>query len=254
MFYATESFYLAIIALTKISVLCFYLRVFPNQGFRRLNYLVMAWVAASSVILIFLQIFQCIPLNYSWEGWKDEQGRAHKCLHINALAFTAAGFSIAQDLVILVLPLPLLARLQTVWRVKLGVMFMFSLGVFVLITSCVRLRSIVLFARSTNLTWDYTETMIWTGLECAVSMIVTSLPAVRALISRASPGAFGSITRSHNSFRAANRKDIIRHLPSPSATTAGARSPMAAGRRRDFEYDSVYSEELADMRRQRFIG
>jgi hypothetical protein len=59
----------------------------------------------------------------------------------------------------LIMPLPLLFRLNTTWRAKAGIIFMFSLGVFDLVTSCVRLRSIVSFGDSVNPSWDYTDTV-----------------------------------------------------------------------------------------------
>lgn len=186
--------YLAIIALTKISVLFFYLRIFPNRGFRAVAYVVMAWVGVSGAIFLLMQIFQCIPISYSWEGWEGTYG-PHTCVDVNTLAFAAAGFSIAQDVVILILPLPLLARLQVSGRSKVAVMVMFSLGIFIVVTSCVRLRSIVRFARSSNPTWDYTDALIWTGLEAAVSIVVVSLPAVRVLVARISPRLVESITK-----------------------------------------------------------
>ena len=184
--------YLAVIALTKISLLFFYLRIFPNPRFRLSCYLTMAWVSASGLIFLIMQVFQCVPVDYSWEGWKGTYG-PHICVDVNTLVFTAAGFSIAQDVVILALPLPLLARLQVSWQSKAEVMAMFSLGIFIIITSCIRLRSIVNFAQSSNPTWDYTDTMIWSGLEGAVSVIVVSLPAIRVLVTRISPKIIASI-------------------------------------------------------------
>ena len=228
LFYVTESLYLSIIALTKLSILCFYLRIFPNKMFRQLVFAVMAWVTVSGLIFIFLQVFQCTPISFNWEGWRGEYG-AHRCFNVNKLVFTAAGFSIAQDVVILLMPLPLLAQLQTSWRVKLGAMFMFSLGIFVVITSCIRLRTIVLFARSTNPTWDYTDTLIWTGLECSVSIMVASLPAIRALVSRVSPKLFGNVTKNSGASPAGRKgcesKSSGHHLLShvrPTATMSTA--------------------------------
>ncbi|KAK5662876.1 hypothetical protein OQA88_6287 [Cercophora sp. LCS_1] len=191
-FYIAETFYLSIITLTKISILCFYLRIFPNYRFRIACFAVMAWVAVSGVVFIFLQIFQCTPVAYLWDGWKKGAFGPFRCSDLNTLAFTSAAFSIGQDMVILILPLPLLARLDVSRRSKLGIMFMFSLGIFVLITSCVRLWTIMSFGDSVNPTWDYTNALIWTGLEVAVSIIVTSLPAIRVLLCHCFPGAFGS--------------------------------------------------------------
>lgn len=181
MFFVEESLYIAITTLTKIAFLCFCLRIFPNIWFRYSVIGIMIWVASSGIVFLLLQIFQCKPVEYIWEGWKGTI-EDYQCLDINMLAFANAGFGIAQDVVILALPIPLLTTLRVSWHSKLGIISMFSLGVFVLITSCIRLRSIVVFARSTNPSWDYSDVLIWTGLECAVSMIVTSLPAIRVLI------------------------------------------------------------------------
>ncbi|KAK0651665.1 hypothetical protein B0T16DRAFT_404410 [Cercophora newfieldiana] len=152
----------------------------------------MAWVGISGIVFVFLQLFQCVPVHFIWEGWKKGDFGSYSCLDVNALAFATATFSIAQDVVILVLPLPLLAKLDVSRRSKLGIMLMFSLGIFVFITSCVRLWTIYSFGDSVNPTWDYTNVLIWTGLEVAVSIIVTSLPAIRVLLSHSFPYTFGS--------------------------------------------------------------
>ncbi|KAK4458508.1 hypothetical protein QBC42DRAFT_185807, partial [Cladorrhinum samala] len=183
-FYISESFYIAILTLTKISILCFYLRIFPNKTFRLVTFAAMGWVGASGFIFVFCQVFQCVPIRYIWEGWRKGEFGPFRCLDINVLTYTIAGFSIAQDMFILLMPLPLLINLNVSRRSKAGIIFMFSLGIFVLITSCVRLRAIYIFGDSVNPTWDYTDTIMWTGLEVAVSMIVTSLPAIRVLLSR----------------------------------------------------------------------
>lgn len=152
----------------------------------------MAFVILPTVIFTFMQIFQCLPVRYVWEGWYDDS-RSEHCLNINLLTYTAAAFSIAQDLVILLLPLPLLLRLHTGTRAKAGIIFMFSLGVFILITSCVRLRYVIRFGHTANPAWDFYDTMIWSGLEVAVSIIVACLPALRVLLVGVLPGIFASL-------------------------------------------------------------
>jgi hypothetical protein len=201
LFYIDETFYLVILALTKISILYFYLRIFPTRGFRIAAYIIMGWVAISHLIFVFMQVFQCTPINYVWEGWTGEFG-PHRCVDVNTLSYIAAGFNIAQDAVLIVLPLPLLLGLNANRRTKAGIILMFSLGIFVMITSCIRLRYLLLFAKSKNPTWDYSDALIWTGAEVAVSIIVTSMPAIRVLINRVWPNLFGSLhSRRGNSDR-----------------------------------------------------
>lgn len=173
-------------------MLCFYLRIFPNRSFVYSAYLAMAFVAIPTIVFIFLQIFQCAPVSYIWEGWVDGFGK-HQCINVNTLAYAAASFSIAQDFIILVLPLPLLYSLNMGSRSKAGIMIMFSLGIFIMVTSCVRLRYILSFGATTNPCWDYADPLIWTGLEAAVSIIVACLPAIRVLVNRLMPGMLMTI-------------------------------------------------------------
>ncbi|KAK1982327.1 CFEM domain-containing protein [Colletotrichum cereale] len=191
-FFIDESLYLSCLGLTKISVLFFYLRIFPNKSFRYATYATMSYIALSTTILLFMQIFQCIPFSYNWDGWKDDFG-PHHCLNINVLAFVAGGLSISHDVIILFLPIPLLWHLNMGLRSKVGILLMFSLGIFIIITSCVRLRYITLFTRSLNPTWDFTDPLIWSGVEVSVSMIIVCLPAMRVLLKRAMPKLFTTI-------------------------------------------------------------
>ncbi|KAF3762758.1 hypothetical protein M406DRAFT_241840, partial [Cryphonectria parasitica EP155] len=147
-----------------IMVVCFPIWI---KTFRRVCYGLIAWVALSGTIFVFLQIFQCVPISFVWEGWllKETSSNPHRCLNVHALAYAAGATSIAQDAAILVAPMPLLRNLHTTARLKLEVCLMFSLGFFILLTSCIRLGFIVRFAQSSNPSWDNTGPLIWSGLE-----------------------------------------------------------------------------------------
>jgi hypothetical protein len=162
-------------------VLYFYLRIFPNQEFRYITFGVIGYVAVSTLVGLFLQIFQCSPVPSIWEAWKGDYG-PHKCLNINMMAFAVASNLIAQDVVVLLLPIPLLAKLNMSWRKRIGVIIMFSLGIFAVLTSSIRLHYLVVMANTTNPTYDYTDVIIWTGLEVDVSVIVACLPAIRSYL------------------------------------------------------------------------
>ncbi|KAI8623550.1 hypothetical protein F5Y19DRAFT_481583 [Xylariaceae sp. FL1651] len=190
-FYIEESLYLTLLALTKIAILCFYLRIFPNKSFRIAVWVTTGWVALATVVFVFLSIFQCSPINYNWMGWEGHITN-YSCINIHNPSYAAASFSIAQEIMILALPLPLIIKLNTTKRKRAGIVVLFSLGVFVMITSCIRLRYLLTFARSPNPTWDYTNTVLWTVLEVNVSIIVASLPAIRQLLTQALPKVFGT--------------------------------------------------------------
>jgi hypothetical protein len=87
----------------------------------------MGAVSLIAVAIQFVTLFQCTPISYNWEGWKgDWKG---KCLDINKLTYASAALNIAQDVAVLILPIPWLVKLQVNLKQKFGIMVMFSLGI-----------------------------------------------------------------------------------------------------------------------------
>ena len=126
-YFLGEIFYLSALAVNKISILCFLLRVFPGKEFRRLVYIAMFLCAGYGLAFVFATIFQCSPVPYAWIQLEDPLGG--KCNNIHLQGWTSAGFNIALDLLVLGLPLPNLYRLQMSIKKKVMIMFMFSLGI-----------------------------------------------------------------------------------------------------------------------------
>lgn len=122
--YIDETLYLSVILLTKVSILLFYLRIFPRRGFQNIIKVMLVFVICSGVVLLFLQVFQCLPVAYNW----DKSILDGRCLSINTLAYTHAGLSIVQDVIILVLPISELSALKLGKKQKLGVFFVFQVG------------------------------------------------------------------------------------------------------------------------------
>lgn len=121
--YIAENIYVVVLGLVKLSVLVFYLDIFPQAWFRYITFAVIAFVSTSTAVLTFLTIFQCKPVAYFWN--RDLRGA---CININALAYANSAMSIVQDVLIVALPIPVLSKLQLGRKKKIGVIFMFALG------------------------------------------------------------------------------------------------------------------------------
>lgn len=184
-YFMGEIFYVVALGVSKISILCFYLRVFPNKDFRRVIYGVMALSVAYTIAFFFATTFQCTPISYAWTQWDG----LHKgtCNDIHLQGWIAAGINICLDIIVMVLPLKHLIGLQMDLRKKLMVISMFSVGIIVIIISALRLYTLAHFAKSKNITWDYFEAGYWSLLEIDVSIVCGSMPAHRYLISKAWP-------------------------------------------------------------------
>ena len=126
-FFWGELTYLCALPLTKISILFFYLRIFPRQAFK---YCVWALMAANIGYLIsfeLISIFQCNPVNAAWRRWDGEY--PSKCNNINLQGWLSAAFNIVLDLCILILPMPELYNLSMTSKKKVHIMLMFSVGI-----------------------------------------------------------------------------------------------------------------------------
>lgn len=180
-----EIFYVLSLGVSKISILCFYLRVFPRKDFRRIIYGVMGLAVAYTIAFFFATTFQCTPMSYAWTQWDGlHEG---ECNDIHLQGWIAAGINIILDIIVMILPLKHLAGLNMNLRKKLMVMAMFSVGIIVIIISALRLYSLAHFAKSQNITWDYFEAGYWSLLEIDVSIICGCMPAHRLLLSRLWP-------------------------------------------------------------------
>jgi hypothetical protein len=64
--FISRVFYLVCLAATKLGICAFYLRVFQDCTSNRLVYLMVGFISATSISLLFATIFQCHPIAAAW--------------------------------------------------------------------------------------------------------------------------------------------------------------------------------------------
>lgn len=157
--------------LTKISILCFYLRIFPERRFRIATYVVIGLNISYLIVFVLISVFQCRPLPGAWLHW-DGEGH-YKCNDINAQGWASAIINMILDIVVMALPLRQLYKLNLSKTKKAYVMCMFGLGILwvalcswltdhdsltatssVTLVSILRLNSLIHFASTDNLTCE----------------------------------------------------------------------------------------------------
>ena len=122
--YIFEIFYPPSVAITKLSILLFYARIFPTRNFTRVLYAVGSFTLVWCVSTQFVAIFQCHPIHSFWTRFSGDS----KCIDLKAFFIGQAVPNIITDLVILVLPLPLIWRLQLPVSQKLMLTGCFTFG------------------------------------------------------------------------------------------------------------------------------
>lgn len=123
LFYVSQILYAIVNNTTKIAILILYLRIFPNPRFRLWTKLVMGWISCRAFAYFIAVTLQCIPVSTIWT-LKD----SGKCVSSTALVFSGAAFSITEDILIILLPIPELKTLKVTVRKRISLIFMFALG------------------------------------------------------------------------------------------------------------------------------
>ena len=170
------------ITLAKVSILMFYLRAFEQPTIRKATHWVLIFVIVINTTLLVVQLFQCIPFKADWTVWDGSYSEQYYCINLNRFTIAGATLNILQELIIMVLPIPAVVRLSVPFRSKITATIMFSLGILTVITSSIRLAYIVPVDDLVNISWDYTNVIIWSGIEAALTVIIPCLPPLRALI------------------------------------------------------------------------
>lgn len=113
-------------ALTQLSFLAFYLRIFPNRGINLAAYGLMGLSVAFGISNTLVMIFQCTPVPFFWNQWTGIP--TGTCLNINTFSWYKAALQIAMDLAIIALPIRPLSRLTLKKKKKAQVILMFCTG------------------------------------------------------------------------------------------------------------------------------
>ena len=123
-FFWDEIFYTSGIALCKLSVLCFYYRIFAiTKGVRIALFVLGGITICWWIAMICTYVLQCIPVK---AAWKPEV--VSKCVSIYGLYIGQAVTNVLTDVIILVLPLQPLLKLHIRRFQKLVLIGVFALG------------------------------------------------------------------------------------------------------------------------------
>lgn len=121
---AYQSIYYAAMSSAKLSYLWFYLRIFPQESFRKWIWTCMGLVAGywlGSMLQIFLI---CTPFEMNWNPTIP----GGHCASYNVAFVTIGLVNMITDLIIMLLPIPFIRKLQMAIGTKLGLVAIFTIG------------------------------------------------------------------------------------------------------------------------------
>ncbi|GFF83700.1 hypothetical protein IFM61392_08953 [Aspergillus lentulus] len=167
---------------TKASILLLYLRIFAIPRFVLTSRIALGVISIYGLWCVLSAILNCIPVSAFWDS--TIQGN---CISRKFLWFFNASLNIVTDLVILIMPIPVLSRLHLPQKQKFGVIVVFAAGIFTCITSMIRLKYVATATEATDTTKSLAPIAGWSFIEMNMGIICSCLPPLHPLMTRALP-------------------------------------------------------------------
>ncbi|PTD02634.1 hypothetical protein FCULG_00009058 [Fusarium culmorum] len=191
-----EFAYILSLCLIKISILCFFLRIFPDRMFRIVIKFTIGFTILTTTIIGILACCQSSPTEPSQGGWDGKSAKGPR-LDIQALVLSHAGLNVGLDVWMFILPLTQLYNLGLKARKKIGIILIFGVGILqvlicylanqltglsLIAVSCIRIPHMLDFNRSLNATADSQGIIIWSNIESGVGIFVACMPHTQPLL------------------------------------------------------------------------
>ncbi|KAF1810453.1 hypothetical protein P152DRAFT_98877 [Eremomyces bilateralis CBS 781.70] len=192
---AAKALYTVATTFTRISLLSFYYRFVRDTAahrFRMTLHASLGFVVVMGVSFVCLAVFQCSPISAYWTMPAPEGA---VCIDDGRATLAVGVVNCFADLIVTVLPIPLVMKLKMPLRQRIGVVVLLSLGFIVIIAGS--LRSYYIWDSIMN---SYDET--WVGyplwlaaaVEVDLGVICACAPALRPLIASAVPQTITSLS------------------------------------------------------------
>lgn len=186
--------YQVTLALTKISICFFYLRLFSDTIAKRLIYLTIAVILLYAIPTVLFSVFQCNPVRGYWIKTINS-----KCLNTLPAFYINSIGNILADIWLIIFVIPRIWRLKMAQKQKVALFAIITLSWLVVIAALVRVvRLSAIFSPNSNTggdeMWDFYDLSIWTGLEVSMGIFCVSAPAMKPIFRRYAPGILSSYT------------------------------------------------------------
>ncbi|KAF5981272.1 monocarboxylate transporter [Fusarium bulbicola] len=182
--------------LTKSSLLTFYLQVSPQKWFRRAIFVTIAFVVLYTIIIASLLLFGCQPRETAWDPYLFASG---KCIDYAVMYIIIAVANIISDIILFVIPMPMIVRLKMPLGQKIGLGIMLGIATITVTTSIIRMIYLPSLLGALDIPWIAAPANVWSFVEVNLFIICGCMPTFRKFFKRFAPKWMGSSSDSGNS-------------------------------------------------------
>ncbi|KAF5872005.1 putative integral membrane protein, partial [Botrytis fragariae] len=170
---AMSTWYSSTEGLAKLAVCLLYKQLFPQRSIHLIVNITMALLIGASVGGGLADLFGCTPFSSHW-GTAEEQ--AKDCIDTEALFVWGSFPNILTNVIMLIIPLPVIWKLHaSIWMI-IGLLTTFLVGSIGLITSVLCFRAFYKKSSFTDPTFNAVELIIWTVCKPSVYLFKLNTP------------------------------------------------------------------------------
>ncbi|KAK9779539.1 putative Integral membrane protein [Seiridium cardinale] len=178
---AISAWYYATIWISKLAICLLYLRLFPQKTVRVIMTFTAGVLISTSVASIIADLAACTPFSATW-GPPEVQ--ATHCINKEALFIWSTLPNIVTDVIMLVLPMPIVWRLHTSTQMKGALTVTFLIGGVGLAASILRFWAFSNTNSFTDATYNAVELIIWTVVEPGIYLLSGCMLMFRPILER----------------------------------------------------------------------
>ncbi|KAH6665666.1 hypothetical protein B0J14DRAFT_209952 [Halenospora varia] len=187
--FASQLIYQFVLAVTKVGICLFYLRIFNDRTSKLSVYGLIAFVVLTFLPVQFAVVFRCHPVSDAWTIVSPNCGLQ------NPIVYASAACNIVADIMLMAFVIPRFLPLQMARRQKISLICIVSLGVLVIIAAITRLARVAHLATDPDLSWNSYDVTTWSSVEVSTGLFCASAPTIRPLLRQIAPGFMSSISQ-----------------------------------------------------------
>ncbi|VUC33090.1 unnamed protein product [Clonostachys rosea] len=177
--YISWAVYIICGSLAKVSLLTFYLRLSPQRWFYIATWTTIGFVIAYTVALLPTMLMGCKFVDGRFGG--DDK------ITCPAVSLANAILNIVSDIILFVLPVPMVLKLQVRTLQKVGLLLIFGVGSLTIVTSIVRAVVLPVMMHSIDQSWEITNVSICIIIEANLFVMCAALPTLRKFFQHTTP-------------------------------------------------------------------
>ncbi|KAF4950508.1 hypothetical protein FGADI_8154 [Fusarium gaditjirri] len=163
--------YSSLLWILKAAMCTFYYRLTKDLQGHRLRVIIgFGFIISSFVVVQMNLLLSCRPFDHWWQIFPDPGAFCHAAIS-PALIWTCLAFNLATDFYLIMIPMPMLWKAAMPWPQKVGLIALFSCGLFVTLAAI--LRVVLLVSDPIN---GSQLAASWAVRETFVAIMTTNIP------------------------------------------------------------------------------